>query len=192
MHEAQGRRGLLSEVRLITGEPFAGRAVPVALPAGDNLGIHLALANAEAGSVLCIASAGRGLYGVFGELLMTAAQRRGILALVIDDGVRDLAALDPPPAIAARAVTARGTIKRRLLRPLGSPVALGGVLVASGDWLVGDTDGVCVVAASEVDSVVRQAHRRIDNEGGVRTKLERGERTVDVFGLPTEATASVS
>lgn len=41
LHEASGRRGLIEGVHLIVGDPFAGPAVTVALPAGDNLGVHL-------------------------------------------------------------------------------------------------------------------------------------------------------
>jgi len=39
LHEAAGRRGLLHGVRLLVGEPFAGPAITVPLPAGDNLGL---------------------------------------------------------------------------------------------------------------------------------------------------------
>lgn len=191
LHEAQGRRGLVSRVSLIVGEPFAGRAVTVALPAGDNLGVHLALAEAEPGTVLCIASAGQGSFGVFGELLMAAAKHRGILAVVTDDGVRDLAALDPPPAIAARAIVARGTTKQRLRRPVGAPVSLGGVLVESGDWLVGDRDGVCVVPGAGVDAVLERAAQRVAQEQTAGDRLARGEQSIKVFGLPSEARASV-
>jgi 4-hydroxy-4-methyl-2-oxoglutarate aldolase len=49
LHEANGRRGLMHEVELRVGDPFAGRAVTVSLPAGDNLGIHLALETADPG-----------------------------------------------------------------------------------------------------------------------------------------------
>ena len=183
LHEVQGRRGLVSRVSLIVGEPFAGRAVTVALPAGDNLGVHLALAKAEPGTVLCIASAGQGSFGVFGELLMAAAKHREIVAVVTDDGVRDLAALDPPPAIAARAVVARGTSEQRLRRPVGAPVPLGGVLVESGDWLVGDQDGVFVVPGSRVDaepgagSASSRAGTYRGRPSGLRRAKHRGIRT---------------
>ena len=38
LHEAAGRRHLVRGVRLLVGEPFAGPAVTVGVPAGDNLG----------------------------------------------------------------------------------------------------------------------------------------------------------
>lgn len=68
LHEANHRRGLMAGMRVLVGDSFSGRAQTVALPAGDNLGIHLAMAQAERGFVLCVASAGKGLYGVGGEL----------------------------------------------------------------------------------------------------------------------------
>src|SRR5215218_8086319 len=107
----------LSHIRLRVGQPFAGPSVTVELPAGDNLGVHLALEAAGAGAVVCVASLGRGVYGVVGELLAESARVRGAAAFVIDDGIRDLGALVAPPAIAARGVSPRGTVKRRVRRP---------------------------------------------------------------------------
>src|SRR5262245_25855068 len=131
LDETTRRQGFLTDVQLILGRPFAGRAVTVALPAGDNLGIHLALQEAQEGSVVCAASAGRGLYGVVGDLLLEAARVRGIAGFVLDDGIRDSAQLEPPPSIAARGITARGTAKRRLRQAVGAPVAVGNVLIMS-------------------------------------------------------------
>jgi len=182
LHEAAGRRGLCRDLRLLVGPPFAGRAATVALPAGDNLGVHAALATAPRASVLCAASAGDGRFGVIGELIATAARARGVTALVIDDGVRDLDALEAPPSIAARSVTAQGTIKRRYLS-LGGPVGLAGVLVRPGDWVVGDADGIIVLPAEQIDDVVAGARARTGREDVLRARLSGGESTVDALGL---------
>jgi 4-hydroxy-4-methyl-2-oxoglutarate aldolase len=182
VHEALGRRGLMSGVSLRIGSSFAGPAETVAIPAGDNLGIHALLAKASAGSVLCVASAGRGKFGVFGDLLMEASRARGVAALVIDDGIRDLAELSAPPAIAARSISSRGTVKRRILG-LDGPVAIGDVLVRPGDWIVGDVDGVCVVPARHLDALLGAAQARVDKEAGVRAALIAGRTSVDVLGL---------
>lgn len=192
LHEAGGRRGLIEGVHLIVGAPFAGPAVTVALPAGDNLGVHLALEAAEPGSVLCIASQGRGLYGVLGELLAEAGRARAVTGFVVDDGIRDLASLVAPPSVAARTITARGTQKRRLRQAVGSDVAMGGALVAAGDWVICDVDGVCVVAAERLEAVMAHALARAGSEANALHRLSDGVPSRELFGLEPDPAASVS
>ena len=182
LHEANHRRGLMRSMRLMVGEGFAGPAETVAIPAGDNLGIHLALERAEAGAILCVASRGQGLYGVLGELMMEAARVRGLSALVIDDAVRDIERLSAPPVIAALGISSRGTIKHRALS-LKAPVGIDGVLVRPGDWVVGDRNGVCVLPADGVDAIVTAARARVAREETLRKAIRQGVPTTRALGL---------
>jgi 4-hydroxy-4-methyl-2-oxoglutarate aldolase len=191
LHEAAGRRHLIRHVRLLVGEPFAGPALTVGLPAGDNLGVHLALEAAEPGAILCVGSAGRGVYGVIGELLVEAARARGVAGLVVEDGIRDGNELEPPPAIAACGWSALGTVKRRLRQPVGSDIALGGTLVRSGDWVICDRDGIVVLGADTVEAVVRAADGRVTREMEIRQQLGAGISSREIFGLPSDPEASL-
>jgi 4-hydroxy-4-methyl-2-oxoglutarate aldolase len=186
LHEAAGRRGAIDGIRLLRGEPFAGPGVTVGIPAGDNLGLHAAIEAAGAGAVVCVASAGRGLYGVLGELLLEAARARGVAGLVIDDGIRDLDELVSPPSVAAIGVTPRGTIKERLRQPVGAPVVLGRTLVRPDDWIVCDHDGICVIPAENALTIAAGAETRIAKETAARTRIAAGEPTRTVFGLQLE------
>lgn len=182
LHEAYGRRGLAAGLRLMVGPAFAGPAITVAIPAGDNLGLHLLLHDAPAGAVACIASGGRGLYGVFGDILALAAAERGVTALVIDDGIRDFGTLTAPPSVAARSVTAFGTQKRRVVS-IHQPVSLGDILVRPGDWIVGDADGVMAIPAADVAALIDAANGRVAKEDAIRSGLRDGRTTVDLLGL---------
>lgn len=182
IHEALGRRGLLRDVHLLVGPAFAGPAATVLMPAGDNLGLHALLRGAAPGAVLCVASGGQGTFGVFGDLLLTAAVARRVAGLVIDDGIRDLAELSGPPSVAARGISARGTQKRRVLS-LDEAVALGGVLIRPGDWIVADADGVCVVPADRLEALLAAAAARVGKEAGIRQALQSGRTSVEVLGL---------
>jgi 4-hydroxy-4-methyl-2-oxoglutarate aldolase len=184
IHEAAGRRSVARSLRLLVGEPFAGRAVTVALPAGDNLGVHLAIEAAGPRSVVCVASHGGGTYGVLGDLLAESARAREISGLVIDDGIRDLTTLVAPPSIAARGISAHGTAKRRLRQPVGSAVAIGGLLVRGGDWIICDHDGVCVVREHDVAGVMERASAREEKEAGLREAFARGESSSATLALP--------
>jgi 4-hydroxy-4-methyl-2-oxoglutarate aldolase len=191
LHEAGARRGLASGIGLRVGEPFAGPAVTVALAAGDNLGVHLAIEAAEAGSVVCIASGGGGAYGVYGDLLHEAARARGVVGLVIDDGIRDIVELRAPPSVACRGMRALGTVKRRVRQPVGADVSLGGVLVVPGDWVVVDRDGVLVVPSGRVDQLLAAAGSRVEKEAGLRLALRGGAPSRELLGLPGSTGASV-
>jgi 4-hydroxy-4-methyl-2-oxoglutarate aldolase len=182
LHEANHRHGLMRSMRVLAGHGFAGPAETVAIPAGDNLGIHLALEQAETGAVLCVASRGQGLYGVLGELMTEAARVRGLSALVIDDGVRDIERLSAPPVIAALGICSRGTIKRRAIS-LKAPVAIDGILVRPGDWVVGDRNGICVLPAGSVDAIVEAARARVVHEETLREEIRRGVPTTRALGL---------
>ena len=75
------------------GAHVAGPAYPVRCSPGDNLGIHVAVTRAPAGSVLVADMGGARDFGYWGEVLTTGAEARGIAGLVIDGCVRDGAAL---------------------------------------------------------------------------------------------------
>ena len=172
----------MASMQVLVGDAFGGRAQTVALPAGDNLGIHLALEQAETGSVLCVASGGKGLYGVVGELLVEAARTRGLAALVIDDGVRDIQHLQAPPVIASLGLSSRGTIKGRCLSMAGT-IAVDHVLVRPGDWVVGDRNGVCVFSAESVSDVIASARARLQHEEVLREQIRQGIPTTQLLRL---------
>ncbi|MEY2570637.1 MAG: 4-hydroxy-4-methyl-2-oxoglutarate aldolase [Acidimicrobiaceae bacterium] len=170
-----------------SGARVAGPAHTAACPAGDNLAIHVAVAQAAPGSVLVVEIGPGDPYGYWGEVLTTGAQARGLLGLVIDGGVRDVDAVAARgfPVFAAT-VALRGAQK---VGPgtMGHPVVVGEVEVCQGDWIVGDTDGVAVIAAADLDTVLAAGQARADKEQGLFRALEAGQTTVDLFGLDPSA-----
>ena len=120
-----------------------------------------------------------------GEILAVAAQQRGILGLVVDGGVRDvaqLAALGFP--VFARQITVVGTGKEHPGR-FQAPVRIGGVVVRSGDLVVGDADGVVVVPAAAVQETLDEADARVAAEQRALEAIRAGVTTLDYYQLPT-------
>ena len=142
---------------------------------GDNLAIHVAVASAPQGSVLAVDVGNEDEFGYWGEVLTTAAEARGVVGLVIDGGVRDTSALEEHGfPVFATTVALRGASKQRP-GTVGTPVDVGGVPIAAGDWLVGDSDGVAVVPAGAIDAVIDAGRARAEKEQAMFERVASGE-----------------
>lgn len=164
------------------GAVIAAPAYPVQCSPGDNLAIHLAVERAPRGSVLVIGT-GDFVAGYWGEVLTVAAEAAGIVGLVIDGGVRDVAALARRrfPTF-SRGISVRGTIKASA-PSVGKPIVMTGVPIAAGDFVVADDDGVIVLPAAEVERTLAAGEARAAKEAEIMKKLEQGATTVDLLGL---------
>jgi 4-hydroxy-4-methyl-2-oxoglutarate aldolase len=185
VHEAYRQRGLLHpEIRPIAhGQRSCGPAVTSLNHPGDNLMLHAAVAVCQPGDVLVVATTAPSTDGMLGELLAAQCKARGIVAVVLDAGTRDSAQLrEMGFPVWARAISAAGTVKAT---PgwVNVPVVCGGVMVNPGDLVVGDDDGVVVVARADVAEVVEAARARTERERAARARYERGELSLDVNNL---------
>lgn len=185
MHEASGRRGALPHnIKPIDRSMrFAGRALPVRCPAGDNLQIHYALAQAEKGDVLVV-DTGRGDgFGYWGEIMATAAIARGIAALVITGGVRDtLQLIDLGLPTFSGAITVLGTDKDKSKDgAVGEPVRIGEIVIRKGDLVMGDADGVVAFPADQAETVVAVSEKRDADEAVILEHIRQGALTLDVY-----------
>jgi 4-hydroxy-4-methyl-2-oxoglutarate aldolase len=164
------------------GATIAGAAFPLRCAPGDNLAIHLAVEQAKPGDVLVVDGHGY-IAGYWGEILTVAAQARGIAGLVIDGGVRDLAALEKRKfPVFARGIAMRAAVK--LHAPsVGEPIVIADVAIARGDLIVADADGVVAIPQSEVERTLAGARQRSEKEAAIMRRLEAGETTVQILGL---------
>jgi 4-hydroxy-4-methyl-2-oxoglutarate aldolase len=187
VHEAYGRRGNLSpDIRPIQqGVRIAGRAVTAQVQPGDNRAIHHAVLAGGPGDILVVAAGGH-IAGYWGEILAVAAQSRGILGLVIDGGCRDIAALRARNfPVWAAGVSVHGTVK--VQRGLGDvPIAVGGVVVNPGDYILADDDGVVAVQAADLTTVVEAAEARAAKEERWMAEILEGANTLDLFNIPKD------
>lgn len=188
-HEAYGRAGNLSpSIRPIQeGVRIAGRAVTALVQPGDNRAIHRAVLEGGPGDILVVAAGGH-LAGYWGEILAVAAQTRGIRGLVIDGGCRDIQALRRRGfPVWSTGVSVHGTVKVQA-GEINVDVAVGGVVVRPGDYVLADDDGVVSVRAEAVEAVVEASEARAEREDGIMRELEAGGNTIDLMGIPRSST----
>jgi 4-hydroxy-4-methyl-2-oxoglutarate aldolase len=178
--------GLAADRRLRpawAGATLAAPAYTVQCSPGDNLAVHVAVTTAPRGSVLVV-NVGEVIdRGYWGEVLTVAAQSVGLAGLVLDGGVRDVDALEAHAFPVFSSTIALTGATKDAPGTVGGPITVGGVPVASGDWVVGDVDGVAVIPAGRLDQVMAAGRAREEKEAGFFAALRGGATTVELLDL---------
>jgi 4-hydroxy-4-methyl-2-oxoglutarate aldolase len=177
-------------VRVLTGltthagGPYlCGPALTCACAPEDNLAMHAALYQAQPGAVLVCDGAGTTRCALFGELMATDAAGQRLAGLVVAGPVRDIAGIDELGFPVWCTGTAPGQAAKAAVVSVGLPVVVGGVLVASGDQVIADRDGIVVVPAAAWPPIQGEVAALTAKEQRTRERLAAGERLADINGL---------
>ena len=162
---------------------IADAAVTVLVPPGDNWMLHVAVELCRPGDVRVVAPSSPCADGYFGDLLATSLVARGVIGLIIDAGVRDIATLtDMKFPVWSKTVFAQGTVKASL-GAVNVPIICAGARIEPGDAIIADDDGVVVVARAQASAVAQAATARAAGEEEKRKRLAAGELGLDLYQM---------
>ena len=185
VYEALGRRNALPPgIRpLWAGLVLAGPAFTVECKAADNLALHRAVAEAPPGVVLVAATSNSTMVPVWGDLLSTIALNKGVAGIVTDGAVRDSNRIEQLKFPVFCQGTSLYAPTKEDFGTLGAPIVLDGVQVQPGDWLVADGDGVVIIPASQLDSVIDSASAVREREAEMIRLAALGTSTLSQLNL---------
>jgi 4-hydroxy-4-methyl-2-oxoglutarate aldolase len=133
-------------------ERIVGTAVTVRTPPGDFSLIPWGLNTAREGDILVIDTRGASHRAVWGDQFSGWAKAVGIVAVIIDGATRDTTGIrDLKYPVFARTKTPRGPTMVGAGGDVNVPVVCGGVVVAPGDLVVADREGIVVIASRDLD-----------------------------------------
>ena len=185
VYEAQGAKGALdSGMKPIDPTSrLAGPALTVDARPGDNLVLHYAVLKAQPGDVLVVDAKGFMEAGPWGDVLTLQAMKLGIAGLVVNGCVRDanlIIGLGFP--VFCRGLSIKGTGKNQPGK-VNVPVTIGDVWINPGDIIVGDRDGLVVVAQNEVEMAIASSLAREEKEARQREAIDHGASTAELLNL---------
>jgi len=151
-------------------------AVDIDPPGADPYGPMMSFVDGlEPGDLAVVATGPDDRTGYWGELFSAAAIGRGAVGTICDGPVRDVAKVAalgyPLFAAGTRPVDFAGRMR---VVETGAPVELAGVVIAPGDLVLADRDGVVVVPRDVIDPVLERALRRAGAERDVLRALLDG------------------
>lgn len=139
------------------------------------------LARAPAGHVVVCQPNNREI-ALMGELSAQTLAARGVLGYVVDGGSRDtdLVLAQGFPVFCAF-LTPADVVGRWVADRFGEPVMIGSATIRSGDYVLGDRDGVVVIPRDAAEEVVTRAEEVVATESEMRNALISGMDPVDAY-----------
>jgi len=159
---------------LVPDSRLAGPALTVRTRPGDNLMVWKALDVAQPGDVMVIATYEYPTASTFGERVVQAAKAKGLAGIVCDGMCRDASGIRATGVPTFVIGTVPSSPGKDGPGEIGGAVACGGIVVHSGDIVVGDEDGVVVVPLADAPAVAERLKAIAEKEGHMAADLAAG------------------
>ena len=173
--DAMGRFAFMDPgIQARSGLTLCGLAVTVNCRPADNLMVHKALQVAEPGDVVVVSTCGNVTSAVFGELMCHTAVAARLGGIVVDGAIRDVEGIARLGLPAFSRAVCPGGCDKDGPGEINVPIGCGGTVVSPGDIVVGDRDGVVVVARSTAEEVLDLVGQLMERERARIAEIEAG------------------
>ncbi|MCD6422782.1 MAG: orotidine 5'-phosphate decarboxylase [Elusimicrobia bacterium] len=179
LHRAIPLKGIFSVKQ---GVKMVGRALTVRTYPGDWAKPVEAIDKAKKGDVLVI-DAGGVSPAVWGELATHSAIQKGLSGVVIYGGVRDVSDIRKMKLPVFASVITPQAGEPKGFGEIGVPIVVGGVRVKTGDWVIGDDDGVVVLPKEKAAEYTNRAMDVLERENRIREEIKEGTTLASVTQL---------
>jgi 4-hydroxy-4-methyl-2-oxoglutarate aldolase len=163
--DAMGRFNFMDPgIRQRSGLPLCGLAVTVNCRPADNIMVHKALQVARPGEIVVVATSGNTASAVFGELMCHTAVAARLGGIIVDGAIRDVDGITRLGLPAYSRTVSAGGCDKDGPGEINVPISCGGTVVAPGDVIVGDGDGVAVVPRAHAEEVLGLVAELVERE----------------------------
>lgn len=119
---------------------------------------------------------------LMGELSAQTLRARGILGYVVDGGSRDTdLVLEQRFPVFCSFLTPADIVERWIPDSYGEPVTIGTVTFTTGDFLLGDRDGVVIIPRLLAEDVITKTEEVVSTESDMRRALVGGMDPIDAY-----------
>ncbi|WP_368900947.1 RraA family protein [Oceanobacillus oncorhynchi] len=145
-------------------EPLVGQVRTVSVYPGDNLYLHYAIYESNPGDILVVDCKGSTYSACLGNLMAAAAEKMGIKGIIVDGLVRDKQDLsDMDIQIYSKGFVPTGPRKNGP-GTFDDTISCGGIQVHSGDFVIGDEDGVVIIPHEKIEESIISAEKKLAYE----------------------------
>ncbi|MBL7223243.1 MAG: orotidine 5'-phosphate decarboxylase [Candidatus Brocadiae bacterium] len=169
--------GIVGLRPLRPGTHLVGTALTVRTAPGDWAKPVEAIDHAQPGDVIVVDAGGRPP-ACWGELATESCMQRGLAGIVVDGAVRDTGdiARIGLPCFSSHVASACGEPKG--FGEIGATLRIEGVEINTGDWIVGDDDGLIVLPRRHAVEMANRAMDCLERENRVRSEIRSGATTL--------------
>ncbi len=183
LSDALHRGGVLEGLRpLFPGIRMAGQALTVRTYPGDWAKPVEAIDVAKPGDILVIDAGGVGP-AIWGELATNSAIQRGLAGVVIHGGLRDSGDIVKLKFPSFSRLVMPNAGEPRGFGEIGVPIRIGHARVETGDWILGDDDGVTVLPQRQAVEYANRAMDVLEKENRIREEIKEGRTLAEVTDL---------
>jgi 3-hexulose-6-phosphate synthase / 6-phospho-3-hexuloisomerase len=183
LSDALHRSGVLPGIRpLAPGLKVMGRALTVRTYPGDWAKPVQAIDQAEPGEVIVVDAGGVGP-AIWGELATHSAIQRRIAGVVIHGALRDAGDIAQLrfPAFSSLVMPNAGEPKG--FGEIGVPIRIAQMTIETGDWVLGDDDGVVILPQKLAVEYANRAMDVLERENRIREEIKGGSTLAEVTEL---------